>query len=171
MRVGYLGTCALLLLWCNSRFYQYHFHAYLLTHSIQQGPSWEANRFSASQEIPHILWNPKVHYSIHKCPPPVPILSQINPVYTSHPTSWRSILILSSHLHLGLPSGLFPPGFPTKPLYTPLLCLILATCTAHLILLDFITRSILGEQYRWLCFFSVQLSVPNMFIPCAITAS
>ena len=38
-----------------------------------------------------------------------------------HSTSWRSILILSSHLHLGLPSGLFPPGFPTKTLYTPLL--------------------------------------------------
>ena len=39
----------------------------------------------------------------------------------SHPTSWRSILILSSHLSLGLPSGLFLTGFPTKTLYTPLL--------------------------------------------------
>ena len=36
-----------------------------------------------------------------------------------HPTSRRSILILSTHLHLGLPSGLFPSGFPTKTLYTP----------------------------------------------------
>ena len=36
-----------------------------------------------------------------------------------HPTSWRSILILSTHLCLGLPSGLFPSGFPTKTLYTP----------------------------------------------------
>ena len=41
-----------------------------------------------------------------------------------HPTSWRSMLILSSHLCLGLPSGLFPSGFPTKTLYTPLLSLI-----------------------------------------------
>ena len=37
------------------------------------------------------------------------------------PTSWRSILILSTHLHLGLPSGLLPSGFPTTTLYTPLL--------------------------------------------------
>jgi len=64
-----------------------------------------------------------------------------------HPTSWRSILILSSHLLLGLPSGLFPSGFPAKPLYTPLLSPIRATCPARLIL-EFITGTILGEQYR-----------------------
>ena len=47
---------------------------YLLTYSMVQSPSWEANWFAASQEIPRILWNPKVHYRIHKLPPPVPIL-------------------------------------------------------------------------------------------------
>ena len=44
--------------------------------------------------------------------------SPIQSIYP-HPTSWRSILILSTHLRLGLPSGLFPSGFPSKTLYTP----------------------------------------------------
>ena len=48
-------------------------------------------------------------------------LSWANPIQSiyPHPTSRRSILILSTHLHLGLPSGLFPSGFPTKTVYTP----------------------------------------------------
>jgi hypothetical protein len=41
---------------------------YLITYSIEQSPSWEANRFAVSQEIPEILWNPKVHCRSHKCP-------------------------------------------------------------------------------------------------------
>ena len=57
-----------------------------------------------------------VHYRTHKRPPPVSIPGQS--IYP-HPTSWRSILTLSTHLHLGLPSGVFPSSFPTKTLYTP----------------------------------------------------
>jgi hypothetical protein len=90
-----------------------------------------------------------------------------------HPTSWRSTLIPSSHLRQGLPSGLFPSGFPTKPLYTPLYSSICATCPAHLILLYLITRKILGEQYRSLnsslCSFiqspvTSSLLVPNILL-------
>jgi hypothetical protein len=86
---------------------------------MEHSTSWEDNRFATSQEIPRILYNPNVHYRIHKCSPPVSILSQLNPVHTPQPTYLRSILILSTHLHLGLPSGLFPSDFPTKTLYTP----------------------------------------------------
>jgi len=41
----------------------------LLTYSMEQSPSLEANKFSASQEILHILWNPKFHYCNHNRPP------------------------------------------------------------------------------------------------------
>ena len=111
-------------------------------------PSWEANRFSASQKIPRILWKPKVHYRVHNRQPSVPILRQMNPVHASHLTSWRSVLILSSHLRLGFPSFLFPSGPPHQTLYTPLISTIRATNRAHPILLDLITRKVLRGKYR-----------------------
>ena len=63
-----------------------------------------------------------------------------------HPTSLRCVLILSYHLHLGLPNGLFPSGFPTKMPYTSLLSPNRGSCHAHVIL-DFITWTMLGEEY------------------------
>jgi hypothetical protein len=66
----------------------------------------------------------------------------------SHLNSLRSILTLSTHLHLGLPSGLFPSDFPTNTLY-PFRCYpICATCPAHLTLLDLIILTILGKKYK-----------------------
>ena len=51
--------------------------------TMEQSPSWEANSSSASQELPHILWKPEVHFRVHKRSPPVPILSYTIPVHSS----------------------------------------------------------------------------------------
>ena len=115
--------------------------------SIQRSPSWETKMSSVSHEIPRILWKPAVHYRIHKSLPPVQILCHINTVHAPKPTSWRSILLLSSHLNIGLASDISPSLLPSKSLYALILSSIRATWPAQLILLDFIKRIIFGE-YR-----------------------
>ena len=113
-----------------------------------QSHSWEANWFEASQEIPRISRNPKVHYRTHKRPPPVSILGQPSPVHIPtfhlleiHPNIIHPSTPRSPHWS---PSLRFPHQDPIHPLSSP----IRATCLAHLILLDFITRTVLGEEYK-----------------------
>jgi hypothetical protein len=104
--------------------------------------------FVASQEISCVLLNLKVHYCIHKSPLPVSILSQPNPVHT--PTSH----FLKIHFNIILPSTPGSPqwplslGFPhLKPIHTSLLPQTrYMPRPSHV--LDFITRTILGEEYR-----------------------
>ena len=83
-----------------------HYIINILTYWMKQSPSWEPNQFSASQEIPRILWNPKVHYCIHKCPLPVPILSQIYQIHTATPHFLEIHLNFISYLCLSLLYGL-----------------------------------------------------------------
>jgi hypothetical protein len=58
-----------------------YIHTFVITYSVEQNLSPEGNRFLASQEILCILRNTNLDYGIHKCPPPVPFLSQINTVH------------------------------------------------------------------------------------------
>jgi hypothetical protein len=74
---------------------------------MQQSNSWESNQFSVSQEIPRILWNPKIHYRIHQCPPPVPIFSPLDWIHT--PISY----FLKIQLNIRPPSK---PGSPKWPI-------------------------------------------------------
>ena len=113
-----------------------------------QNPSWEANWFAASQEIPRISRNQKVHYRTHRRPPPASILGQPIPVHipTSH--------LLEIHPDIIHPSTPRPPQWSLSlwlphqdPIHTLHFSPIRATCSAHL-LLDFITHTILGEEYK-----------------------
>jgi len=119
---------------------------YLSTHSMDQSPSCESKRFSASQEIPHILWNRmSITAFTNTRQLSLPWASSIQST-PPHLTSGRSILILLSHLRLSLQSVVFLSGFPTKIVYKPFP--IHAIFPAPLIGNDLIIRIIIAERYR-----------------------
>jgi len=97
------------------------------THYTEQSPSWEGDSSLVSQEIPRILYNPKVNYHIHKGPPPVPTLRDSSPIQAA------SSPVLED-----------PSDLPTKTLRAPLLSPAVATSSAHIIL-DLITRIIFDD--------------------------
>ena len=87
--------------------HKYSSDTYLLTYSMVQSPSWEANWSAASQETPRISRNPKVHYRTHKRPTSVSILGQPNPVH-----------IPTSHF-LEIHPNIIRPSTPRSPQWAP----------------------------------------------------
>jgi hypothetical protein len=129
---------------------------YLLSYfSMGQRPSWEADRRAASQEILHILRKPKVQYRIQNCAPTVSVLSQLIPFHTPTTHLLKINLSIIPNLHLGLPVGLFPSGFPTKTLYTSLPFPIRATRSAHLIIFTFVIYKLMNIC-RWFSLITYQ---------------
>jgi hypothetical protein len=144
---------------------------------MELSPSWEAANCAATEELPSILWNPKVHYRVHEGSPLVPILTQINPVRTTpsylskihfiivhSPTSWSSKWSVSfwpSHQNSIcipiLPHSCYRPSASHPP--------------------DLIFLITLGEEYKlWsssLCIMSLHLSLVQIFslAPCSQTPS
>ena len=91
----------------QQQFYKICPYLLILTYSMVQSHSWEANWSATSQETPRISRNPKVHYRTHKRPPPVSILGQQNPVH-----------IHTSHL-LEIHSNIIRPSTSRSPQWSP----------------------------------------------------
>ena len=125
---------------------------------MEQRPSWKADRSSPSQEITRILWNPKVHYRVLNIPPPLLILSQINPVYASRIPFLESLVCQVVY---------FPQVSPSNACMYPLF--IRATLRAQLVL-DLITRlcNYGGSNCRKFCLYEAVEVYPSFGRYCSI---
>ena len=117
------------------------------TNFVEQSPSWVPNKSPASQEILRILWNRRFITAFKKSPPPVSVLSYIDPV---HASNHFSKIHFNNIIRSTYGSSEWSPSlrFPHQILYAPLLFPIRATCHSHLIILDLITRIIFRKYYR-----------------------
>jgi hypothetical protein len=111
---------------------------------MNQSPSWEANSCSATQEIIPASMVSKVNYRVHKSPPLVPFLTQINPTKTSY--IFKNHFNIIPHLRLGLSSDLFPSSTSIKTFYVLSFAVMHSTYSAHLIFLELIILIIFGED-------------------------
>jgi len=115
---------------------------------------WEANCSCASQEIPCTSWDLKFITTLTTILHPSLDWATAIQFTPSNHISGGYVVILSSYLHLGLSSGLFPSGLHTKTAYAFLFCLICATCLTNLIFLYLIAQIIFYAEYQW-CSFSL----------------
>jgi len=111
---------------------------------MEQIPSWKVKRFTASHEILRILWKPEGSLPHTQ----EPIACRYPMPDQDPPTHFYSQSLIILHLHLNLPSGFFPLGFPTKNVCAALLQSLRAVCPAHQILPDIKTRIIFDGEYR-----------------------
>jgi hypothetical protein len=136
----------------------------LISHSIKQRPSSEANRYLASQEIPCILWYPKVHYRINKTSPLVSIQSQINPVHV------LPSYFLEIHFNITIPStsrsSKCSPSLrfsQQNPVCTsPLLITCHKLRPSRFSLFDY------PNNIRWLLQIMKPLTVDSLSVPCCL---